>query len=199
MTKQEFLQQLQNGLNELPKAEIDERIAFYSEMIDDLLEEGLSEEDAVAKIGNVDEVVTQIVADNHFVKLSQSGNKPRRKLRAWEIVLLIVGAPVWGSLLIAAIAVAFSIYVSIWAGIVSLWAVFVSLVACVLAGAVGGIIAICQGHSLTGLATIGAGVFCAGLSIFAFFGCLAVTKVTVQLTKKAILWVKNRFTKKEEA
>ena len=46
MNKQEFLNQLRSGLNGLPHEEIEERVMFYSEMIDDRVEEGLSEEDA---------------------------------------------------------------------------------------------------------------------------------------------------------
>ncbi len=197
MTKQEFLKQLEVGLNGLPQEEIDGRVVFYSEMIDDLIDEGLSEEDAVAKIGSVEEVVAQIVVDNHYSK--QSSATPKRKLRAWEIALLIIGAPVWGSLLITAVAVAFSLYASLWAVIVSLWAVFVSLIACALGGAVSGLVIICQGHELPGLAVIAAGIISAGLSIFGFFGCKAVTQYTVLMTKKAVLWVKNRFGKKEAA
>ena len=35
MLKTEFLTELQNGLSGLPQADIDERLSFYSEMIDD--------------------------------------------------------------------------------------------------------------------------------------------------------------------
>ena len=43
MLKQEYLKQLKKSISSLPKAEINERVNFYSEMIDDLVEEGLSE------------------------------------------------------------------------------------------------------------------------------------------------------------
>lgn len=52
MTKQEFLTQLEENLLGLPQNEIEERIIFYSEMIDDKIEEGYSEEDAVSKTGD---------------------------------------------------------------------------------------------------------------------------------------------------
>ena len=48
MNKQEFLVQLRNALSGLPKDDIEERIEFYSEMIEDRIEEGLSEEEAIA-------------------------------------------------------------------------------------------------------------------------------------------------------
>lgn len=47
MNKQEFLVKLRKGLSGLPKEDIEERLTFYSEMIDDRMEEGLSEEEAV--------------------------------------------------------------------------------------------------------------------------------------------------------
>ena len=50
MRKQEFLSALKRSMKGLPKSEIDERISFYSEMIDDRVEEGFSEEEAVAMI-----------------------------------------------------------------------------------------------------------------------------------------------------
>ena len=45
MTKNEFISRLRARLSGLPKDEIRERLAFYGEMIDDRIEEGLSEEE----------------------------------------------------------------------------------------------------------------------------------------------------------
>ena len=53
MNKQEFLTQMQKALSWLPQEDIEERIAFYSEIIDDHIEEGMSEELAIAEIGSV--------------------------------------------------------------------------------------------------------------------------------------------------
>lgn len=57
MNKQEFLMRLREGLSGLPENDIEERLIFYSEMIDDRKEEGLSEEEAVREIGNIDEII----------------------------------------------------------------------------------------------------------------------------------------------
>ena len=58
MSKQEFLALLREGLSGLPREDAEERLAFYGEMIDDLMEDGMTEEDAVARIGPVDSVVS---------------------------------------------------------------------------------------------------------------------------------------------
>ena len=51
MNKQEFIVALCDRLVGLPEQEVEDRIGFYCEMIDDRIEDGLSEEDAVAAIG----------------------------------------------------------------------------------------------------------------------------------------------------
>ena len=63
MTKQEFLDTLRAGLSGLTEADASERITFYSEMIDDRMEEGLSEQDAVAQIGDVQCIIDDILAE----------------------------------------------------------------------------------------------------------------------------------------
>ena len=50
MNKQQFTDRLKRKLSDLPASEINDRVAFYSEMIDDKIEEGFSEEDAVADV-----------------------------------------------------------------------------------------------------------------------------------------------------
>ena len=56
MSKQEFLTQLRKALSGLPQNDIEERIEFYSEMIEDRIDEGLSEGEAIAAVGTVEEL-----------------------------------------------------------------------------------------------------------------------------------------------
>lgn len=198
MNKQDFLGLLRKGLSGLPQEDIEERLTFYCEMIEDQMEEGLSEEEAVAAVGTVDEIVAQIAADIPRAKAPLEEIKPKRDLKMWEIILLALGSPIWLSLAISGVAVIFSLYVSLWAVMISLWAVFGSLVGCSAGGLVAGIAIACNGNVLPGVAMIGAGIVCAGLSIFAFCGCRAATNGILICTKKAAEWTKNRFLKKEE-
>ena len=198
MNKQEFLTQLRKGLSGLPQNDIDERIVFYSEMIDDRIEEGLFEEEAVAQVGSVDEIVAQIIAETPFTKIAKERIKPKRQLKTWEIVLLALGSPIWFSLAIAAISVVFSLYVSLWSVVISFWAVFVSLAACSVGGLVASAILAIFGKGLAGVAMFSAGLICGGLSIFTFFGCKAATKGVIILTEKIAVGIKNCFIKKEE-
>lgn len=199
MRKEEFLTLLRIGLHGLPQDDIDERVLFYSEMIDDRMEEGLSETEAVSAAGSVDGIVAQSVAEIPLAKIAKERMKPKRQIKVWEIVLLALGAPIWLSLGIAAFAAILSLYISLWSVIISLWAVFVSLICCSLAGIAAGIGFVFVGNGLEGGAMIGIGIFCAGLSIFTFFGCKGTTMGAAVLTKRFVLWIKNCFMRREEA
>ena len=174
MTKREFLEQL---AGKLPPNEREERLAFYSEMIDDRMEEGLTEEEAVASIDVAEE------------NIPEEKPKSKRRLTAGEITLLVLGSPIWLSLLIAAFAVAFSLYASLWVILISLWAVFGSMVACGVCLSLAGVGFAAGVNVPSGLAMLGCGFVCGGLSIFCFYGCQWATKATVHLTKKLMAWI----------
>lgn len=184
MTKLQFLLALNNKLSGLPRDEVEERLNFYSEMIEDRIEEGLSEEEAVAAVGTVEEIAAQITSEIPLTRILKEKIKPKKKLKGWEITLLVVGSPLWLSLLITVFAVMFSVFVS-------LWAVFTSLVVSAFAVTVFGIVFCVGGNAYVGVAAIAAGLVCAGLSILLFFGSKATTKGMVWLTKKMILSVKK--------
>ena len=199
MHNQEFLAELRKGLSGLPQGDIEERLAFYDEMLADRVEEGLSEEEAVAAAGPVEEIVRQAVADTPLARIAKERIRPKRHLRAWEIVLLALGSPVWLSLGIAVAAVIFALYVSLWAVMVSLWAVFGALAVCAVGSVPACAVLAACGRGMPGLAILAVGMVCAGLSILMFFGCRKATKGILMLTKKTTIWMKSRFMKKEEA
>ena len=199
MTKLEFILALHDRLYGLPQDEVEEYLRFYTEMIEDRMEDGLLEEEAVAAVGTVDEIISQILADIPLAKIAKEKMKPQRRLKVWEIVLLALGSPIWFSLVIAAFTALFSLYVSLWSVVISLWACFVSLAACALAGALSCAVFVIGGNGLTGIAMLGAGIVCAGLSVFMFYGCKAATKGTILLTKRFGVWMKRCFVKKEVA
>ena len=199
MTAAEFTEALRNGLPGLPREDLEERLAFYAEMIEDRMEEGLTEEEAVAGLGPVEEVIGQIAAETPLVKLVKERVKPKRALRAWEIVLLVLGSPIWLSLLIAAAAVLFSLYVTVWAVVISLWAVDLSLAAGVLAG-LGAVVVYLLRGNLPGVGCgVGAAVLCAGLAILAFLFCLWLTRAVIRMTGEFFAGLKARLMRKEKA
>lgn len=193
MTKAIFLESLENKLKGLPQDDISERVSFYEEMINDRIDEGKSDEEAVNEIGTVDEVVEEILRDTPLTKIVKERIKPKRKLKAWEIVLMAVGAPLWLPLLIVALALAFVFYILIWVFVIVAYSVEVSLVAASIYGIVGAIFG--SDNALIGL---GVALLSAGGAMLLFFGCKELTKVTIKFSKMIIVSIKKAFIKKGE-
>lgn len=199
MTRQEFLDRLKSGLSGFPPGDIEERLAFYSEMIDDRMEEGCTEQQAVDLAGSVEDIVAQALADTPLVRLAKERVRPHRRLSAGVIVLLIVGSPLWLSLGVAALSVLLSLYAVLWPLVVSLWAVFVSLAATAPASLAAGVLFTVLGKHPSGGVLIGAGIALAGVSILFFFAVKAATKGAARLTRGIAMGVKKCFVKKEDA
>ena len=197
MNKQEFLTKLENGLKGLSKCDIEERLSFYSEMIDDRIEDGLTEAAAIEEIGDVESVIAQIVSEIPLTKLVKEKIKPKKRLSVLEIILLVLGSPIWLSVLISVFAVILSVYVSLWAVIICLWAVFVSFLGSALGGFLWGIANIIFSDTLISVAIFGLGFVCVGLAVFMFYVSRLATKGLLILTKKTVLAIKNSLIKKE--
>lgn len=197
MSKNEFLSALRKKLSGLPRQDVEERLGFYSEMIDDRVEEGLSEKEAVLQIGSVDEIASQIIGSFPLSKLVKERIKSNRTLRAWEIILLAVGSPIWLSLLVASFAVIISLYASLWSVVVSLWAVFAAIVISSPSGIAVGIVFAFGGNLPFGLVLISSGVVLAGVAIIFFWGCKWATVGAIWLTKKIIFGIKKLVVRRE--
>ena len=198
MLKYEFLELLQEKLSGLPQEDIDGHVEFYAEMIDDRIEDGMAEEDAVAALGTVNDIIDDILKDVPLKVLVKEKKKKSRKLKAWEIVLLVIGSPLWVPLLLAAAIIMLAVYIVIWSVVISLWAVGAAFAACAVAGPVYAVVCLVLKNYIVAMAVFGLGVCCAGLGIFMFFACKALSRLTVLLAKKTALGIKKIFVGKEK-
>ena len=199
MNKEEFLAELKNGLKGLPWKDVDERLAFYAEMIDDRMEEGLTESEAVAGIGTVGDIVSQIAAEVPLTKLVREKVASRRSPRVWETVLIVLGFPLWFSLLAAAFVIVLSFYIVVWALIISLWAVGVSLAACAAGGIAAALFYLVRGNIVSAVTMLGFGLMCTGFAIIMFYICRGVSKWILRMTKASARALKARLIRKENA
>ena len=199
MKKNEFLWGLAEGLRGLPPEDLERWVDYYREMIDDRMEDGLSEEEAVADLGSLEEIRGQILTETPLPRLVKESVRPRRKLRAWEIVLLVLGSPVWVPLIAAAVILVASVYLSIWAVLLSLYAADLSVAVTGLAGGVALAQMLMAGRTAEGILFLGAGLVCIGLAILLFFGVNQLTKGLVWVTKRTLLALKNSFVRKGAA
>ena len=195
MNKSEFLAKLKEALAGLPKDDVNERLAFYSEMIDDRVEEGLTEAEAVEAAGPVDEIVKETLADIPLQKLVKEKVRGRR-MSAGEIVLIVLGAPLWFPLLVAAAVLVLAFYIVIWSLVLVLWVVWLAFCVTALACIVFGVF-MAAGHSLTPcLLAFGAGLLFAGLALLLFPGCVGATKGMAKVTKATAVGIKKLFIRK---
>ena len=197
MTKVQFILALKDQLRGLSAEDAEKAIQYYSEMIDDRMEDGLSEQEAVAAIGDIDEIAQQIMEEQPLSKRVVAKLRPKRKLEGWEIALLIISAPIWLSLFIGLASGLFSTYMGVWAIIISLYAIGVALVASAVGGALAAIILCFTGQFVPALFVLGCGLACGGLSFFIFMGGKYTAKGTVWVTKKIFSWIRSLFVGKE--
>lgn len=203
MKKNEFLEELGKRLEGLSEKDIKGYVDYYSEMIDDRIEDGLSEDEAVSAVGEIDAIVAEILSQTPIERLSKKIERKKRKLSPWEIVLLALGSPLWIVLLAAAFAVVLAvavsvlvIYVSLWAIAVSIVAVGVALVACAVVSIPLMVIYAVSGNVATGLLLLGCGLFGGGLSIFVFMEAKYAIVGLCALVKKGFGLIKRGFVRK---
>lgn len=197
MNKEDFLDELANRLSGLPQNEIDERIAFYRELIYARMEEGQSEEEVIAQLGSVDEVVSKIMSEYPLTTLVKQKVQPKKKLETWQIILLILGLPLWLPLLIAAFAVILALYIVIWSIALSLFASSFALAGSSIASLLAIIAQLSEFNFAGALFFFGAALVCAGLAILLFITGVYASKAIIILTRRIVLYIKNSFIGKE--
>lgn len=208
MNKSDFLAQLGGQLSGLSQTDLDKSLAYYNEMIDDRIEDGASEEEAVAAVGTPQQAATQILSELPLSKVLKVKMKKSERLPAWATVLLAIGSPIWLSLIIAAfaiilslaaaaLAVVVSVYAALWSVLIALWAVGLAFVLSPLFGIFLLIISIVGGNVGGGIALLGAGFTLGGVSAFYLRFCLQGTKLVAKISKKLFLAILSWFRKKE--
>ena len=176
MNKLEFIAALGSRLSGFPEREVEERIAFYLEMIDDRMEEGLSEAEAVAAVGSPDAVAAQIMAEIPLSAMVMARIGANHRVSWWEITLIVLGFPIWFSLLATLFSVLVSLSAALWSLVVSAWASFASFAGSALGTLVACCVLFFVGEPLVAFVMLAATFALVGLAILAFFCSLAATK-----------------------
>jgi uncharacterized membrane protein len=204
MTKTEFLRRLAKLLRGMDPDERAQWLADYSEMIDDRMEEGLNEAQAVASMDTAEAAARQIRAEAGLPDLDETQKATRR-----TVLLLACTCPLWVPAVIVAIGMALILVAAVLSVIAAAlvvvlavlmllgWAVLalyaavagltVGSVGCVL----GGILLFCTGHFLSGLFTFGAGLLLAGLVLPLFLGAGLAGKYFVRLCRVLYRWTRR--------
>ena len=197
MNKQEFLLGLRGALADLPEADVKTSLDYYAEIIDDQMEEGIPEAEAVASLGTVASVAEQILMDTPLPKLVKAKMRKRRRMTGLELTLLIVGFPIWFPILISLLAVVFAVYVSLWAVVVSLYAADLTIAVTAPVSIIATVILFVQGQPAGALLFLGAALVCGGVAILLFLGSNAAAKGLWLLGKLTLRGIKACFIPKK--
>ena len=195
MNRTEYLSELENALSGLPREEIKKSLDFYAEMLDDAVENGETEEAAIARLGSVEETAQKIINETPLARLVKE-NVKKHSWSGAEIALIIILSPLWVPLAAAAIAVVTSLYLAIWAIAAAMFTVCAGF-------AVGGLVLLAATPFFAAsdipkaALSLGIGLILTGGSVFVFFASLAFSKLIIRLTAYIVRKIKNRFIGKE--
>ena len=185
MTKQLFLNELAAALHSLPREERYRTLGYYDELIDDRMEDGQSEEDAVASLGEPQQVAREILGEEEPAPSTSKGRK------VWLIVLLVLGFPLWGSLLVTAALVLLCVFVCLYIPAFVLGVLALSLLAGAVLGAVGTPFLIADTGLAAGLFQLGLAVGMLGLAALCAVGFWYTGKATAKAGKALWRWLKR--------
>ncbi len=178
------------------------RLLSMTNAFDDRIEDGMSEQEAVANLGEIERIAENIVTGISIPslvkeKIKTSHEKSRNKT-LW-FVLAICGFPVWVPLVIAFSAVILAVYVVIWSAIVTLYATLAALAVSGIGGIISGAVCCINADSATGIAVIGMSIASIGLFVMSFKPVLWITKKLIELTERFIKKIKSLFISRKEA
>lgn len=169
MTQSEFLSELKTHLSKIPKGEKEKIIEYYAEIINDKIDEGKTEEQAVAELGSPAQVAQSVLEDySDNDSKYQNGKKPRS-----------VGAIIGFSVLIPFVILMVAVL-----GVVSL-SFIVGSAALIISG-IGFFISsfwIFFQNFSAGLFQFGLGFFQIAVGVFAMYGSIAFGKLYFRIVK----------------
>lgn len=186
MTRDEFLGRLGELLACLPADQVEETKAFYAEAIADRMEDGMTEEEAVAAMGTPGEAAEATLDELPAVPRAIARTRRRSTALLW--VLTIVGSPVWVPLLVAFAAVAVTVYVCIWVLALCVWAIAAALGAVGAASFTLAAAGVVIGHAPYAIAMLGCGLAFVGAALLVGVGAWAVSR---QIARLSALWARR--------
>lgn len=106
MNKTEFMEEMSRRLTKLPKKEQGEFLRYYSELIDDAMENGQTESSIIESFGSLETITEKALEQSDLEK------RPGKFPRWLKIVLFFFCSPVLFALFVSAYAVLFSLSVA---------------------------------------------------------------------------------------
>ena len=188
MNKAEFINKLRNELKGYPHDAVEDSIQYYSEMIDDRMEDGMSEEEAVSKIGDPIAIAKQIKYNmplKNVIKEKVAAKKVENKnkdINIGLIIVLILGAPLWIPLAITILSLVGTFFILLWVFDFVMYVLALVSAVSIIAAIIGAGITLFTTGVGTSLVFVGSGIGAVGLTLLLVVGGIAFAKAIVALT-----------------
>lgn len=197
MSKEEFLGSLNRLLKSLGKSEREKSLSYYNEIIDDYMEDGYTEEQAVEQIGNPGLIAQEILEEQQ----SQMKAPMSRGTKVLVAVLLVLGFPLWGSLMLVGFCIVLSAVLLVLSAYIVIWCIPLCTGAVSVAGLIlsvvsmGGAAVIVFQNSAAGVIQLGVGMLSAGIFILTGLLTWVLGKYFVKVTASFSKWLAGTVTR----
>lgn len=181
MKKTEFLSELAAHLKKLPPEERERTVEYYREMLEEAMEDGKTEEEAVAMIGLPETVAAEVL--HAAAEKAEETEKPvRKKVNGWKILCIVLLSPIWLPVLCTLAALVIALFCVVWAIVAAFWSVFAAVAVSALAALVTAVGGFFIGGVWYGMLFLGGACVCAAFAILFFFVSLWITRAILSLT-----------------
>ena len=186
MTKQEFLDRLGALLSCLPDDRVAESQDYYAEMIDDRMEDGMSEEEAVEGLGSPGACAEAILDELPVVPRAIVKTRRRSTTLLW--VLAILGSPIWLALAFGFGVTVAAVYVCIWILALCVWILAFGFLMVGLGGFLAVYWGFAVGNPVFSVGMLGVAVLALGVALL--IGCVAFSS-TRGFASLSVAWLKK--------
>ncbi len=195
MKKEYFKNEVRRLLAGYSDEDIEKALEFYEEAIDDRMEDGMGEDEAVAAVGTPEEVARQIQMDQPLSKLVKQKVKEKEGMSTGKLVAIILTSPFWLPLAIVALTFVFVFVVVIMSLLFAALIVVGSLIAAAAGAILAGLVSVAFGGGFGSVISIGAAMVLLGIGILLIIPAKAISKGSVKLIGRFMRWIKHFFVK----
>lgn len=170
MNKKEFLKKVEQYLVDLNDIERNRFVSYYKEIIEDYLENGLTEQESIEKIGSPKEIAAMILEKTKSAMLPVQDGKS-----LLERFFVLITFPVWGMMIL-------SLCIMVSCVPISLFAIEIGLLIVGVVSIIGAPLVMVDFYISVGIVQLGVGIICFGISIILFpvlLLCYKKTKIYI--------------------
>lgn len=196
MNKETYLKQLESKLKRMPSYEVKDALEYYNEYFD---EAGVENAQQVIKVlGAPAQVASKILADYAIKDLDDHPGSAKKGLLAiWIMILAIFATPIALPIMLTVVALIFTFVLLCGSLVIAAIAILFSLFLGGIGSLIGGVAVLTQ-HIPTALFFIGLGLIASGIGLLVFAPVMNLIKKGSRAIAKMLKRLFDRITKRRK-